>query len=322
MSLAYGPQSLTPGIPVRFQVPKNAVKVKINNFSRYYLGVYFGITPPVGSTTTTLVQGQYHAILDPGDKPTLDIVGNYTQDRALIPNNFVEFNGNIWIHPISIDSNLGMTGGQSRNSISLYAYLSGEPAPESSSTPRIVDASSQQRVVSVPIAPIPLVSIGQTLGTAGVPGADINLRTDGFTGGLIKNAVQVCEMYLYWFKMRLNVPAAGTSAIADVTLWGDLMNGAAVVLSVALHHALMASVQTAAGAFWLLQPDDFTPTEALQNGVSGFALPVTGVRWRLVTNSCSGTPVARWSIGVGVDLQNAFGPGTHGNFTVQDTGVF
>lgn len=172
----------------------------------------------------------------------------------------------------------------------------------------------QVRVVAVPIAPLPLLSKGQALTAA----EDINLRTDGFAGGLMTGGVQVCGMYLYWFKFRLD-PLAAALATADVTLWGDLMNGASVVSSVALHHAYAAAGLPTGTA--IVVPDDFTPAEALQNGVSSFSLPVTGVRWRLHVNAIGGAPVARWSIGVGVDIINAIGPGTHGNFT-PNVGVF
>lgn len=136
---------------MQFRIDKNAVAVQIRNFSRYFLGVYFGSDPPSGSSTTALAPG-FHTVIAPGEQPVLPIVGNYATDRALFPNGLTEFTGDVFLQPISIDAGLVLTGSSSLNYATLTSYLSGEGLPESTAAPRVMDASNQQRVMMIPIS--------------------------------------------------------------------------------------------------------------------------------------------------------------------------
>jgi hypothetical protein len=315
VSLTYGPVALTPGTAAHFQVPKNSVSAHIANFSRYFLGVYFGTTPPVGSTATMLVQGQYHALIPPGDSPTLDIVGNYTQDPNLTPNNYIEFDGNIWLQPISIDTSLGLTGGSSLNFATVTSYLSGEPTPASTSSSRIVDNSSQQRVVTLPIGPQSLTGGGSAPPTTG---NDALLRTDALSA--LNIAAGEVSMYLFHIEMVLQPSVVGF-AFMDYSLQADVLNGAAVVTTATFHRMAIESFLTATQDFYdreLFYP----PYPVAKTNVLFPVGAATAVRWKLHCNASGGVAsTLHYDIGVAIDLANIVSPGTYGNFT-PITGIF
>jgi hypothetical protein len=298
---------------VQFRIAKNAVAVQLRNFSRYFLGVYFGSNPPSGSTATALAGG-FHTVIAPGEQPVLSVVGNYTSDPSLFPNGLTEFTGDVFLQPISVDANLALTGGMSQNYATLTAYQSGEVLPASTAAPRIVDASSQQRVVAVPLGAQTLT--GRATPAPG-PGSSIVLRTDGLSAFNI--SLGVAYVYLFHCQVRTTPQATGI-CFYDYSLVADIMNGPTIVTSFPLHGmALESWVSSTSNNYDM---DVFFPSCPTFAPFLFAANTATSVRYRLLTNSIQGVAQQLyWDIGVGVDLVNFVAPGTVGNFT-PNTGIF
>jgi hypothetical protein len=317
MGQGYGPKALTPGVAQQFRIAKNAVRVQVKNFSRYYLGVYFGSDFPQGGTASALAPG-WHDVLEPGDKPVLEIVGNYTQDyRAIEGFSGTGFTGDVFVMPISVDPNLGLTGGMSSNFASLTSYQSNENPPQSTSASRIIDASSQARYVAVPIA-TGLVNAGPTSLTV-----DLVIRTDTLNAVIpLSDATHYSiNAYLYDFEMVPVVPAVGVFYSMTGALFADLMNGAVVVSSAVMYQFYIWSDNIAA-VIPGVKDDRYAPAVPKVSTFTGaWPATLTAVRWRLHPGAINGATNILWNIGVGTDLVNPFNPGTHGAFT-PITGIF
>lgn len=179
-----------------------------------------------------------------------------------------------------------------------------------------VQMGLQPRNVNIPLSPFVQLARNTTVSPTN---NDINLRTDGYgSSGVPKNSAGVpsANLYLYWAKIRLLAPAAGNAVEADLTLFGDIMNGGAVLQSVPMHVMIVQSFVAAATASVFASWDDFTPATAVVNAFTNVSIAAaTGVRWRLHCNLAVGTCVASYSFGVGIDVVNGVAPGTHGNFT-------
>jgi hypothetical protein len=327
VSQTYGPAQLTPGVAVQFTVPKNAIAAHINNFSRYFVGVFFGDPLPGGFTATSLPAGQFHYIAEPGEKPTLEIVGNYTQDPALFTNGQNEFTGNIWLVPISVDTGLGLTGGSSANYATITSYLAGEVAPASTSSSRVVDSSSQERVVVIPLA-VPRAS-GKWAPAAGdtLDIIDIALGPANFTNNVGKGVVNA---YLYAIKGKVASPSGVANAFLEWTVEILLQDSTHTTLAgyaaqEVYHDVGSLTFSTAAGYAFQSDSADYPAKPVVgRQGFSNFTglVPAAAyVRFQLHSLVQAGAPVLYFNALADCDLANTQTPGGIGEFGTA-TGIY
>ncbi len=327
MSLGYGPQALTPGALNQFRINKNAVAVQIRNFSRYFVGVYFGSDPPIGSSTTALVPG-FHDVIAPGEQPVLSIVGNYTNDPALLQNGLTEFTGDVFLLPISIDASLGLTGGSSSNFATLTSYLSGESLPASTAAPRIVDASSQPRAVGIPLA-VPRNSGKWTPSGAGaiLTLFDLALAPANF---LLNGNTGVVNAYLYAIKAKVAAPGGIANAFLEWIVEMLLQDSTHTTLAGYPAQEVYRDVgsltfSTAAG--FAFQPGEPTYPGGGVVGRQGFTsftglVPAAAfVRFQMRAITFAGAPSLYFNALADIDLANLRTPGGIGEFGI-NSGIF
>lgn len=254
---------------------------------------------PVSQETFTLAAGHWKQIHVPPDEAELDYTVAYVVPNQLVSQLFAD----LYLPGEVLDSvgSLGNSPFAMGGTLSTY---------------------TQQRLVSVPIAPLGMTSRGQTL----TVGQDIMLRLDGLgatpPGGSVTPSIY---LYLYYCCVRLINPGSVISQNADLTLWADIMSNSTVEGSVALHNIFVLAA-TANGNSFSMLPHDFQPAVpaaffAHFNFSPGLPPPLTGVQWRLHVNAEFNSPAAWWDIGVGVDIVNSVSPGTHGNFS-PNAGIF
>lgn len=250
---------------------------------------------PVSGETFTIAAGHWKQVTVPPNETTLKYDVIY-----VLPNPFVS--------KLLVDLYLP---GEAMDSI---GSLGNSPASVGSTY-----GSSQFRNISVPLAPITLTNRGVTL----TAGSDIVLRTDTFPGGAPPGgATPVVYVYCYYLYFSLSTPGGNGNQFADMTFYADLMNGATLVASRLLDQFFVTSINQSVGIS--IVPHAFAPAYPASNFFAGFGLPLSGVRWRFHVENAGGgvAPIsAWWNVGVGVDLANSVGPGTHGNFA-PNVGVF
>lgn len=257
------------------------------------------VTFPISNETITIAAGHWKQLHVPPDEVELDYIVIYVLPNAPVSLLLAD----LYLATEAVDS-VGSLGNSPIGLGTTFAQ------------------SNQQRVITLPIAPISLVTRNQA---PPAPGSDTILRIDGLgatpPGG---SKTPTINMYLYYCCVRLSTPSTNYT-LWDATLFCDIMSTTTVEASIVMHNILVYSSFAAANTPYLA-PHDFMPATATMQSQSfnfgGLPPPLTAVRWRLHTNGIvGGPPAAWWDIGVGVDIVNTVGPGTHGNFTI-NTGIF
>ncbi len=292
----YGPFTAVAGTMQQCSLDGDAQGIYIRNTSIYDLAIAFKSGQPVN--VTSFGGGDWTTIIPAGDRAGIRIpTGIYGASG---------FPGYVWVLPINNTGSFALTGTSSSNAqFWIETYPDANYLPPDYASAQFINAASQQRVLSVPVAanpatyaPFPFAGSVPGTGTSAI------LASDPGIGSLAANGASL-GYYLYQLIIFLSTGQTAAGSL-DAIIQFDLQTAANVSIGWPWPQDLMRVVMSW-GVGTVVPPFIYLPPNPLFNPVglpAGKSIDHSAILLYTAGVNAGGPALLRTTVVYSPDLQN------------------